>query len=346
MIKSYGVTNDGREAKAYTMTNNTGASVTISDFGGIITKLLVPDKDGQLRDVVLGYDSASDYENGGGYFGALIGRIGNRIAKGHFVLNGQEYQLAINNGVNHLHGGKVGFDKYIWQVAEIEQGLKLTMESPDMDEQYPGNMKVEVTYLWDDDNCLTIAYRAISDKDTICNLTNHAYFNLNGHESGSIEEHVLKLNASAFTPTDEGSIPTGAIQDVAGTPFDFRNAKIIGQDINVDCEQIKWPGGFDHNFALDKEEGQMSLVAEAYSEGSGILMTCESTQPGVQFYTGNSIGDNTVGKEGVVYQKRDGFCLETQNFPDAINHDNFPSAVLRAGEVYEEVTKYRFDIRG
>lgn len=344
MSESYGLTKDGRAAKAYTITNKQGASVTISDFGGIITRILVPDKDGQLKDVTLGYDSASDYENGGGFMGALIGRYANRIAKGHFTLNGKEYQVAINNGANHLHGGNVGFDKYIWQVEEIPQGLKLSMESPDMDEQYPGNMKVEVIYTFDDDNCLTINYRAVSDKDTVCNLTNHAYFNLDGHDSGSIEGHVLKLYASVFTPTDEGSIPIGKFEDVEDTPFDFRMAKSIGQDINMDCQQLKWAGGYDHNYVLDKASGEMGMVAEVHSINSGIRMSVETTQPGVQFYSGNSIDDNTKGKDGATYQKRDGFCLETQNFPDAVNHDNFPSAILRAGEIYEKVTKYRFDI--
>ena len=343
MSESYKMTNDGRAAKTYTITNAQGASVTISDFGGIITQLLVPDKDGELRDVVLGYDGASDYENGGGYLGALIGRYGNRIAKGKFTLNGKDYQLATNDGDNHLHGGDIGFDKCFWQVSEIPQGLKLSLESPDGDEQYPGNLKMEVSYVFDDDNCLTIDYRAVSDQDTICNLTNHAYFNLDGHDGGSVEDHVLKLYASAFTPTNEGSIPTGEISDVAETPFDFRVAKVIGRDIEVDCEQLKWAGGFDHNFVLDKASGEMGKVADVHSTKSGIRMITESTQPGVQFYTGNYL-DGNVGKGGVVYQKRGGFCLETQNFPDAINHDNFPSAILKAGETYKELTKYRFDI--
>ena len=343
MSENYGLTKDGREAKTYTITNSKGASVTISDFGGIITKLLVPNKDGKLIDVVLGYDSASDYENGGGFLGALIGRVGNRIGKGHFTLNGQEYQVATNDGANHLHGGNIGFDKYIWQVEEVEQGLKLSMESSDGDEGYPGNMKVEVLYTFDDDNCLTIDYKAESDKDTLCNLTNHAYFNLDGHDGGNIEEHVLKLYASAFTPTDEGNIPTGEIADVSETPFDFMMAKMIGQDIEKDCKQIKYGSGYDHNFVLDKALGEMGMVADVHSNKSGIRMTCETSQPGVQFYTGNHLGGN-VGKDGVIYKKRGGFCLETQNFPDAINHDNFPSAILKAGEPYEEVTKYRFNI--
>lgn len=343
MSGNYGLTKDGREAKTYTITNKAGAYVTISDFGGIITKLLVPDKEGNLRDVVLGYESASDYENGGGYLGALIGRCGNRIGKGLFAIDGKEYQLATNDGANHLHGGNVGFDKYIWQVEEVNQGLMLSIESPDGDEAYPGNMKVTVTYTFDDDNCLTIDYKAISDKDTICNLTNHAYFNLDGHDGGSIEEHVLKLHASAFIPTDDGNIPTGEINDVAETPFDFMMGKAIGQDIGKNCEQLQFGAGYDHNYVLDKAVGKMGIVADIHSDKSGIRMVCETTQPGVQFYTGNHLGGN-VGKDGVIYGKRQGFCLETQNFPDAINHDNFPNAILKAGETYKEVTKYRFDI--
>ena len=340
---SYGLTKDGRKAKTYTITNSQGAYVTISDFGGTITSLLVPDKDGKLRDVVLGYESASDYQSGGGFLGSLIGRFANRIGKGRFTLNGKEYQLATNDGANHLHGGNVGFDEYIWQVEELPSALKLSMESPDGDEQYPGTMKVEVIYTFDDDNCLTIAYKATSDKDTICNLTNHAYFNLDGHKAGDIGEHVLKLYASAFTPTDEGNIPTGEIADVNATPFDFTKGKKVGQDIESDCQQIKFGKGYDHNFVLDKKAGKMSVVADVYSAQSGIRMITETTQPGIQFYSGNYLGGN-VGKDGMIYEKRGGFCLETQNFPDAINHDNFPSPILKTGETYEEVTKYRFSV--
>lgn len=344
MNNTYGKTNDGRETKLYTINNKNGASVTISDFGGIITKLCVPDKNKKMRDVVLAYESVSDYENGGTFMGSIIGRFGNRIAKGHFSLNGEEYQLATNNGVNHLHGGNVGFDKYVWQAEEISNGLKLTHVSPDMDEQYPGNMTVTVVYTFDDENCLTIDYQATTDKDTLCNLTNHAYFNLDGHDSGSIEGHELTLFASNFTPTDNGSIPTGEIKSVSGTPFDFTTAKEIGKDIEEDCQQLNWAGGYDHNFVIDRVDQEMTIVAKARGPQSGIVMTCETTQPGVQFYTGNSIGADTVGKDGVHYQKRSGFCLETQNFPDAINHENFPSVVLKAGSIYKEVTKYRFSV--
>jgi len=341
---TYGLTKDGKATKFYTITNKSGASVTISDFGGIIKNLLVPDKDGKLVDVILAYDTASDYEHGTTFMGALIGRFANRIAKGQFSLNGQAYQVAQNDGENHLHGGDVGFDKHIWQAEEVPNGIKLSMESPDMEENYPGNMKVEVTYLFDDDNCLTIDYKAVSDKDTLCNLTNHAYFNLNGHDSGSIEEQYLKLYASSFTPTNEGSIPTGEIKSVVGTPLDFTTEKMIGKDINEDYNQLEWAGGFDHNFVLDKQDEKLTIAAKAYSPTSKIIMTCETTQPGIQLYTGNYIAADTAGKDGAVYQKRGGFCLETQNFPDAINHDNFPSAILKAGEAYREVTKYRFGI--
>ena len=341
---TYGLTKDGRETKLYELTNKNGAKVVISDLGGIITNLWVPDKEGVQRDVVLACANASDYEDSSAFMGALIGRFANRIAKGQFSLNGIDYQLAINNGVNHLHGGEIGFDKYIWQAKQEGDKLTLTMESPDMDEQYPGNMKVEVIYTFDDESCLTIDYSATSDKDTICNLTNHVYFNLEGHDSGDIKEHMLRLNASNFTPTDDGSIPTGEIASVEATPFDFRQTKAIGQDIATKCQQIEWANGFDHNFVLDKEGQELSVAAEVYSPISGITMTCETTQPGVQFYTGNFIGADTKGKDDAIYQKRSGFCLETQNFPDAINHENFPTAVLKAGEIYKESTKYRFGI--
>lgn len=335
----------GRQATLYTITNAQNASVTVCDFGGIITSLIVPDRDGRMTDVVLGYQHLAGYEDSTTYFGALIGRYANRIAKGRFEVGGKNYQVAVNNGENHLHGGKVGFDSRFWEVNVVDGGLQLTLESAHMEEHYPGNMKVKVIYTLDDDNCLTISYEAVSDQDTLCNLTNHSYFNLNGHESGSVEGQMVKLNASSFTPTDAGSIPTGEIRSVEGIPFDFRGYKRIGKDIEESCEQLDFAGGFDHNFVLDKESEELAVAAQAYSATSGISMICETTQPGIQFYTGNYINaQDPVGKDGACYGKRHGFCLETQGFPDAINHDNFPSVVLKAGEQYKEVTKYCFGI--
>ena len=344
MKTTYGLTKAGKETKLYTITNKKGASITICDLGGIITNLWIPDRDGKLRDIVLAYDNASDYEDGSAFMGSIIGRVANRISNSKFTLNGQEFNLAQNNGANSLHGGNRGFDKYIWHVSEIEKGLKLSIDSPDMDENYPGNMHVEVTYTFDDENCLTISYLAKSDQDTLCNLTNHAYFNLEGHDAGHVGNHLMKIYASKYTLADGSSIPTGEIAEVAGTPFDFREAKLVGRDIGEDCQQLKFAGGYDHNYILDKEDKELTLVSETSSTISGIMMTCETTQPAVQFYSGNHMTDNTVGKDGVLYQKQSGLCLETQGYPDAINHDNFPSVVLKAGDTYQEITKYKFTV--
>jgi len=341
----YEKTKAGMQTELYTITNARNASVTICNLGGMVTSLIVPDKNGAMQDVVLGYEHIAGYEEADGYFGALIGRFGNRIAKGRFDLDGTTYQLAINDGENHLHGGKKGFDSRFWEVEVLGDSLHLTLLSEDMEENYPGNLEVEVVYTLNDNNCLGISYQAVSDKDTVINLTNHMYFNLSGHGSGDVREQVMKLYASAFTPTDAGSIPTGEIRPVEETPFDFREFKHIGRDIEDSCEQLRFAGGFDHNFVLDKEAKVMAPAAEAYSEESGITMLCETTQPGIQFYTGNYISNESpLGKGSISYGKRHGFCLETQNFPDAVNHENFPSAVLKAGEKYHEVTKYTFGI--
>lgn len=337
-------TNNGIPTVLYTITNENGAAVTICSMGGIVTSLKVPDRQGKLRDVVLGYDHIKDYEGSGKYFGALIGRFANRIARGRFELNGKNYQLEVNNGMNHLHGGGVGFDRKVWDCKVLEDGLHLMLGSPDMEEHYPGNLKVEVVYQLDEENGLTIRYRAVCDQDTVINLTNHMYFNMEGHDGGSVTEQMMRIHASDFTPTDEGSIPTGEIRPVEGTVFDFREFKKIGEGIDDKGDQVQFAGGFDHNYIIDRKEEGMAMAAEAYGEDSGILMRCETTQKGIQFYTGNYI-EEVMGKGGVKYQKRGGFCLETQNFPDAVNHMNFPDAVLKAGEVYEEVTRYGFGIR-
>ena len=344
MKTTYGLTKAGKETGLYTITNTKGASITICDLGGIITNLWIPDRDGKLRDIVLAYDNASDYEDGNAFMGSIIGRVANRISNSKFTLNGQEFKLAQNDGPNSIHGGNKGFDKYIWHVCEIEKGLKLSIDSPDMDENYPGNMHVEVTYTFDDENCLTISYLATSDQDTLCNLTNHTYFNLDGHDAGHVGNHLMKIYASKYTLADGSSIPTGEIAEVAGTPFDFSEAKLVGRDIGEDCQQLKFAGGYDHNYILDKEDKELTLVSETSSAISGIMMTCETTQPAVQFYSGNHMTDNTVGKGGVLYQKQSGLCLETQGYPDAINHDNFPSVVLKAGDTYQEITKYKFTV--
>lgn len=343
---AYELTKDGLETQVYKMENATGAYVTLLNYGGTLTSIVVPDKDGNETDVLLGYEHLSGYEIATTYFGALIGRCGNRIGKGHFTLNGQEYQLALNNGENHLHGGTCGYDSKIWDVEEIDGTLKLSLFSPDGDENYPGNLTISVTYSFTDDNTLGIHYEAVSDADTVVNLTNHAYFNLDGHASGSIEDHMLKLNASHYIPTDSGSIPTGEIAPVAGTAFDFTAFRRIGDGIDdANDIQIQYAGGYDHNWVLDDDTNQLTEASIAYSLVSGIELTTCTTLPGVQFYAGNYIGeDDPSGKNGLTYHKRQGFCLETQVHPDAINNENFPSAVLKAGDKYDTTTTYQFSI--
>lgn len=335
--KHFGITKNGEEATLYTITNSNQMSVSITDFGGTVTAVKVPDRKGIMTDVVLGYDKLSDYEENDGYFGALVGRYANRIAKGTFRLNGEVYRLAQNNGENHLHGGNIGFSNRIWQAQASGQTLKLTLFSPHMEEGYPGNLQVSVIYSLDDQNCLSISYEAESDQDTVCNLTNHSYFNLKGHQGGLIEDHQLKIYASAYLPVDDGLIPTGEYQKVENTPFDFREFKEIGADIEK-------AGGYDHNYVLDKGESRLRAAAKAYCPDSGIIMNCLTTQPGIQFYTGNFISPRT-GKAAASYEARQGFCLETQAFPDAVNQPAFPSAVLKAGETYQETTIFEFEIK-
>lgn len=341
----FGTTKQGEQAHIFKLENNVGSYVTITDFGGTILSLVVPDKNGTPTDVVLGYDSLETYEiEGGAFFGALIGRCGNRIAKGQFSLNGKDYTLACNDGPNHLHGGPTGFSHRLWE-ASIELGsLKLTLHSADKEEGYPGNVTVTVTYTFGDDNNLSIRYESVSDADTIVNLTNHSYFNLNGHSSGSVEDQMLKLFASSYTPTDSTLIPTGEIRSVAGTPFDFREYKKIGTNLYAEDEQIKNGNGYDHNFVLDNS-GSLSVFAEAYSEQSGIYMKAKTTLPGVQFYTGNFLDETIKAKNNATYHAHQGFALETQVFPDAIHHENFPSPLLRAGMKYNTVTTYEFSVK-
>lgn len=336
-------TKDGRQTHLYTMTNKHGAKVEICDWGGIIRSIYVPDRAGALVDVVLGYAHLSGNEESETYFGALIGRVGNRIADGRFTLNGTEYNLNRNNGQNHLHGGICGFNNKLWDVDVLDGALKFQLKSEDMEEGYPGTMQVTVWYRWSEDNTLTIEYKAVSDKDTLCNLTNHSYFNLAGHGSGTILEHEMMLNADAFLPTNDTLIPTGMIESVKGTPFDFRKFKKIGANIADTNEQLRIGKGYDHNFVLRKSEDTFPIAAEVYSRVTGIKMICRTDQPGIQFYSGNyiSTGD-PEGKNGVIYNANQGFALETQNFPDAVNHPTFPSPILRKGQIYHTVTSYQF----
>jgi aldose 1-epimerase len=347
--EAFGTTGDGAPIQLYTLSNANGVQVAISDYGGIVTRLLVPGRDGNLEDVVLGYDSLSDYLRASPYFGAIVGRYGNRIAKGRFTLDGVEYRLATNNGPNHLHGGLQGFDKVVWDAepyrAADEVGLRLGYVSEDGEEGYPGRLAVTITYALTNRNELRIEYRAETDKPTVVNLTHHSYFNLAGHASGDILGHELMINPDRFTPVDEGLIPTGELRDVTGTPLDFRTATAIGARIDDDYEQLRFAGGYDHNWVLNDYDGSLRLVARAHEPTSGRVMEVYTTEPGMQFYSGNFLDGSNVGKGGVPYQHRTGFCLETQHFPDSPNHPEFPSTVLRPGEVYESTTIYRFSVR-
>lgn len=327
--KNFGTGADGEDVYLYTLKNRNGVEVSITNYGGTITSIMAPDRNGVFGDVALGYETLDEYVKNPRYFGALIGRFANRIAGGKFSLNGVEYQLALNNGKNHLHGGAKGFDKRVWKSSETVDGLHLEYFSADGEENYPGNFSVAVDYSLNDENELRIDYHATTDKDTIVNLTNHSYFNLGGQ--GTILDHELTLHAGSFTPVADDLIPTGEIRSVDGTPMDFRTGRVIGQ------------GGYDHNFALDDwDRGSLRSVARLREPRSGRVMEVLTTQPGIQFYSGNFLDGSLIGKGGVAYQKYAGLCLETQHYPDSPNHPNFPSTMLRVGETYREATIYKF----
>ena len=335
---------DGTALEQYTLKSG-DISCEILTYGGILKSLVMPDKNGVKTDVLLGFDSVDAYKNQDGYIGALVGRYANRIGGSSFELNGKTYNLHNNDGKNHLHGGINGFDKQIWQVEEATDNvLTLALFSPDGQEGYPGNLQVKVTYTLCN-NALSIDYWAQSDGDTICNLTNHAYFNLSGHNFDTAEDNYIQINADFYTPTDKESITTGEIAPVDGTPMDLRNSVKIGQHADDAFVQLKWAGGYDHNWCINGEAGALRLAAVAESEITGIVMKTYTTQPGIQFYSGNYINNFPKGKNGAEYKKRSGFCLETQCYPDTPHHSNFPSAVLMAGEVYTHKTVYSFEIR-
>lgn len=343
-ISDYQTTANGQMTHLYCITNSSGANVTLCDYGASVVSLSVYDKQHKLRDVVLGYSHIEGYETGGEYFGATVGRCCNRINKGQFTLNDQRFQLNSNDGVHHLHGGFKSFSRRIWDAHCKDNSVIFTTESPDGEENYPGNMKVTAVYTFDDNNTLTIVYNAVCDKDTICNMTNHSYFNLNGHKNGNIENHYLKINADKYIPMDSTSIPTGKIDPVADTPFDFMEYKLIKQALNSSCEQIKNASGLDHSFVIDKKA---SFQVAAYSSESGICLSCTTSQNAVHVYTANFVDvPKEMGKDGCAYGKRSGFCLETQNFPDAINHKNFPTSVLKANTPYRQVTQFHFSLKG
>jgi len=340
---NFGKLSDGTAVEQYTLTGSRGAFCKIINYGGIVTELHVPDKNGQLADVVLGFDDLAGYLSPQPYFGALCGRYANRIAKGKFTLDGKQYSLAINNGPNALHGGIKGFDKVVWHATpgESKDGatLKLEYTSADGEEGYPGKLKITVVYTFTEKNDLRIDYTATTDKNTIINLTNHSYFNLAGAGSGDVFGHELMLAAKHFTPTDDTLIPTGEIKAVNGTPFDFTSAKPIGKDI---AQLYSQPHkGYDHNFVLDGQNRSLALCARVTEPKSGRVMEVLTTEPGVQLYTANFLGD-TKGKVGKTYKQYGAFCLETQHYPDSVNHPNFPPVVLAPGAEYRTTTIYRF----
>lgn len=338
----FGVTKNGEEVRELTLDNGV-LSCAILTFGATLRALFVPGKAGPV-DVVLGYDSLEQYETEGGYFGATVGRFANRIAEGRFTLNGREYVLARNDGPNHLHGGTVGWSHRVWTVEEADGARAvLSLDSPDGEEGYPGRLRARVTYALEGD-ALSIRYEASGDRDTPCSLTNHSYFNLAGQGSGPVLDQELKLFASAYTPADSTSIPTGEIEPVEGTPMDLRVPGPIGARIEEPFQQLVWGRGYDHNFVVDGRPGTLRPAARAASRTTGVVLEVETTSPGVQFYTANYVEEGRRGKNGAVYGFRHGFCLETQYFPDAPNRSAFPSATLRAGEAYDQLTRFRFSL--
>ena len=337
----FGKTREGTPVRLYTFTNQSGVEAAVTNYGGRIVSLKVPDKKGALGDVVAGFDSLDGYLDINPYFGALVGRYANRIGHAQFTLNGVLYKIPKNNGDNSLHGGLRGFDKVVWSAHEMpDGGLELVYLSKDGEEGYPGNCKVTVRYHLTDANELKIEYSASTDKDTVINLTNHAYFNLKG--DGDILGHLLTLNADRFTPVDAGLIPTGELKPVAGTPFDFRKSTAIGARIGQNDEQLKFGKGYDLNWVLNKKGDELSMAARVEEPSSGRVMEVWTTQPGVQFYTGNNLNGTLKGKGGKVYAPRSALCLETQHFPDSPNKPKFPSVVLKPGVEFKSTTIYRF----
>lgn len=341
----FGQMPDGVAVDLFTLTNDNGVTANITNYGGIIVALTTPDRHGTLGDIALGFDTLAEYIDHNPYFGALCGRYANRIANGKFTLDGVEYQLAQNNGPNHLHGGLRGFDKVVWQAAEQSDAngasLKLAYLSKDGEEGYPGNLMVDVTYTLNNQNELRVDYKATTDQPTILNLTNHSYFNLAG--TGDILNHMMQLNADHFTPVDARLIPIGELRPVADTPMDFRQPIAIGARIDQPYEQLQLGRGYDHNWVVNGSSGNLRLAATAWEQTTGRRLDVYTTQPGIQFYTGNSL-DYVVGKNGAVYRKRSAFCLETQHFPDSPNQPQFPSTVLKPGEQFAQTTVFKFSV--
>lgn len=349
-VTPFGKLKDGRQADLITLENKSGASVQVTNFGGIVVSFNVPDKAGKKDSIVLGKETLAEYEAGHPFFGALTGRYANRIAKGKFTLGDKDYTLAVNNGPNSLHGGKQGFDKKLWTVAGTgEKGgagfLKLTYTSPDGEEGYPGTLKCTVTYSFNDNNELRIDYSATTDKATVVNLTNHSYFNLAGHGQGTILDHIIQIYSSQYTDTDADLIPTGEIKYVENTPLDFRKPVRIGDRIDQkDFLPLKYGQGYDHNFILDGKAGTLRMAAVVTEPKSGRTLECLTTEPAVQFYTANHMAKKEKGRAGRTYDFRGAFCLETQHYPDSPNHPEFPSTTLKPGETYKHTCVYRAGI--
>lgn len=332
--------------KTYTLKNSKGASVVLSNLGAAIVAINVPDRDGKIADIALGYEKAESYIGDGPCLGKCPGRFANRIAAGRFTLEGKEYELPINNGPNHLHGGPEGFQNKIWESREVDGAVEFMYFSEDGEAGYPGNLKVVAHYEWSEDNELKLTFTAETDKTTVVNLTNHAYFNLDGEGSGTIEDHILRLNASEFLPTDENLIPLGESAPVAGTPMDFVNPKALGKDLRADYPAIKYGKGYDNCFLIDGYvPGQLQEAAELYSEKTGRVLNIFTTQPAVQVYTGNWLGGCPAGKNGHTYNDYYGVAIECQHYPDSPNQPEYPTTVLRPGEVYSEAIIFAFSVK-
>ena len=347
--KEFGTTEDNVTVYQFVLSNKNGMEISVINYGGIITSLKAKDRNGKYQDIVLGFNSLPPYEDENPYFGALIGRYGNRIANGNFKLDGQSYKLDINNPPNHLHGGLKGFHKVVWKPKEIlndsDVSLELTYLSKHMEEGYPGNLDVKVTYTLNNKDELSVFYEAETDKKTIINLTQHSYFNLSGNFSNDILDHEIRINADSFLPVDETLIPTGEIRSVLGSPFDFRKSKLIGQDIDTNNKQIEFGKGYDHCWVINNKNNGLRSVASAYHYESGRVLDVYSDLPGLQFYSGNFLDGTLKSKKVGYYELRSGFCLETQHYPDSPNQENFPSVILKPGEVYKSNTVFKFSVK-
>lgn len=345
-VSRFGKTKDGKEVSIFTLMNGNGMGIEVTNYGATLVAVTTQDRNGRFDDVVLGYDDVTDYMDNDGYFGATIGRNGNRIGGAQVTINGTVYEIDKNEKGNNLHSGFQGFDKVLWDAEMLtdETGMRFSYHSPDMDQGFPGNFDVTVTYTLTEDNEVKIHYQGEADKDTIANLTNHTYFNLAGQGKGAILDHQMWIDADAFTVIDEESIPTGELRAVKGTPMDFMEPKVIGNDIDADYEQLRVAGGYDHNFVLNNQDGTIRKCAVVSEDTTGRVLEVFSDCIGIQFYTGNYITKRS-GKDGEMYDKCGGFCLETQFYPDHNHHENFPSAVLKAGDQYETTTIYKFSVR-